>query len=162
MMKQEEISENFLHSARPMTKQDEIRALILSIDIDVLVKEREFMENLFVGRFNYFIVVFSLFMTAGFANAITPDNKDLVFYAGALALFLVWLPLFRGYKKHDRIMRLIFRDRRDHPAHAIERIMQLEGYVSRYRVSLLMGVMIPWVCITILFAFAVAISHRLL
>jgi len=145
-----------------MTKQEEISALVQSIDIDILAKEREFMENLFVGRFNYFIVVFSLFMTAGFANAITPNNKDLVFYAGALVLFLVWLPLFRGYRKHDRIMRLIFRDRSDHPAHAIEKIMQLEGYTPRYRVSLLMGVTIPWVCIAILLAFALAISRHLL
>ena len=76
-----------------MTKQEEISALIRSISIDSLSKEREFMENLFVGRFNYFIVVFSLFMTAGFANAITPKNNDLVFYAGALVLFFVWLPL---------------------------------------------------------------------
>lgn len=145
-----------------MTKQEEISALVQSIDIDVLTKEREFMENLFVGRFNYFIVVFSLFMTAGFANAITPNNKDLVFYAGALVLFLVWLPLFRGYKKHDRIMRLILRDRSDHPAHAIEKIMQIEGYTPRYRVSFLMGVTIPWVCIGILLVFALAISHHLL
>jgi len=145
-----------------MTKQEEISALVQSIDIDVLAKEREFMENLFVGRFNYFIVIFSLFMTAGFANAITPNNKDLVFYAGALVLFLVWLPLFRGYRKHDRIMKLIFRDRSDHPAHAIEKLMQLEGYSPRYRVSLLMGVTIPWVCIAILLAFALAISHHVL
>ena len=145
-----------------MTKQEEISALVQSIDIDVLAKEREFMENLFVGRFNYFIVVFSLFMTAGFANAITPNNKDLVFYAGALVLFLVWLPLFRGYRKHDRIMRLIFRDRSDHPAHAIEKIMQLEGYTPCYRVSPLMGVTIPWVCIAILLAFALAITSHLL
>jgi hypothetical protein len=145
-----------------MTKQEEISALVQSIDIDVLAKEREFIENLFVGRFNYFIVVFSLFMTAGFANAITPNNKDLVFYAGALVLFLVWLPLFRGYRKHDRIMMLIFRDRSDHPAHAIERIMQIEGYTPRYRVSLLMGVTIPWVCIAILLAFALAISRQFL
>lgn len=145
-----------------MTKKEEISALVQSVKIEDLVREREFMENLFVGRFNYFIVIFSLFMTAGFANAITPNNNDLVFYAGALVLFLVWLPLFRGYKKHDRIMRLIFRDRSDHPAHAIERIMELEGYASRYRVSLLMGVTIPWVCISILLSFALAISHRLL
>ena len=145
-----------------MTKQEEISALVQPIDIDVLAKEREFMENLFVGRFNYFIVIFSLFMTAGFANAITPNNKDLVFYAGALVLFLVWLPLFRGYRKHDRIMKLIFRDRSDHPAHAIEKLMQLEGYSPRYRVSLLMGVTIPWVCIAILLAFALAISHHVL
>lgn len=145
-----------------MTKKDEISALVQSIAIEALVREREFMENLFVGRFNYFIVIFSLFMTAGFANAITPNNKDLVFYAGALVLFLVWLPLLRGYRKHDRIMKLIFRDRSDHPAHAIERIMQLEGYSPRYRVSRLMGVTIPWVCMTILLSFALAISFHLL
>jgi len=92
------------------------------------------MENLYVGRFNYFLVIFSLFLTAGFANTFT-IYKSVVFYVGGFILFLVWLPLYRGYKKHDRIMRIIFRNKPDHPANKIESIMQLEGYKPKYKVS---------------------------
>jgi len=144
-----------------MTKEDEIGAIVNSIKHEDLVKEREFIENLYVGRFNYFLLVFSLFMTAGFANAITP-HKSAVFYVGAILLLLVWLPLYRGYKKHDRILRIIFQNREDHPANSIDRIMALEGYVPRYRVSLLMGVLIPWVCISTLLAFALLFTHGVL
>lgn len=123
--------------------------------------EREFMENLYVGRFNYFLVIFSLFLTAGFANTFT-TYKSVVFYFGGFILFLVWLPLYRGYKKHDRIMRIIFRNTPDHPANKIESIMHLEGYKPKYKASKLMGVYIPWLCILFILAIALSISCDLL
>lgn len=123
-------------------------SIVKSLDVSGwnLSREREFVENLYVGRFNYFLIVFSLFVTAGFVNNYE-SLKSVVFYAGAVLLFLVWLLLYRAYKKHDRILRLIFRDMEKHPAHQIEKLMQLEGYRPKYRVSKLMGVYIPWVCI---------------
>ena len=90
-------------------KNSEVDKLIDSLKVGdwSFSDEREFMENLYVGRFNYFLIVFSLFMTAGFANTFS-SYKFLVFFVGALILFLAWLPLYRGYKKHDRIMRIMF------------------------------------------------------
>jgi hypothetical protein len=111
--------------------------------------EREFIENLFVGRFNYFLVVFSLFLTAGFANNFA-NYKYLVFYFGFIILVGCWIPLFRGFYKHDRIMRLLFNDQTDHPASIIQRIMQKEGYKPFFRVSYWMGVYIPAICILFL------------
>jgi len=119
------------------------------------------MENLYVGRFNYFLVIFSLFLTAGFANTFT-IFKSVVFCVGGFILFLVWHPLYRGYKKHDRIMRIMFRNMPDHPANRIESIMQLEGYKPKYKVSKLIGVYIPWLCIFFLLAAALSISCDLL
>jgi len=144
-------------------KEREIKDIIGSLSVAgwSLSDEREFMENLYVGRFNYFLVIFSLFMTAGFANTFT-NYKSVVFYVGALVLFLVWLPVYRGYKKHDRIMRIIFREKTDHPANRIERIMQLEGYSPKYRVSKLMGVYLLWLCIVLLLSIALAIDCRVL
>ncbi len=88
----------------------EINEIIEALDISgwTFSDEREFMENLYVGRFNYFLVVFSLFMTAGFANNFKL-YKSLVFYIGGIVLFLFWLLLYRGYKKHDRILKIIFK-----------------------------------------------------
>lgn len=117
-------------------REKEIEKIVESLDVGVwsFSNEREFIENLYVGRFNYFLVIFSLFLTAGFANTFT-IYKSVVFYVGGFILFLVWLPLYRGYKKHDRIMRIIFRNKPDHPANKIESIMQLEGYKPKYKVS---------------------------
>lgn len=144
-----------------MTTKEEIDALVKAIKHEDLVKEREFSENLYVGRFNYFLLVFSLFVTAGFANTITP-HKSVIFFVGAILLLLVWLPLYRGYKKHDRIMSLIYQHMDSHPVHLLERIMRLEGHVPRYRVSMLMGILIPWVCIGALLVFALAFAHGVL
>ncbi|MBQ1782664.1 MAG: hypothetical protein II007_03335 [Gammaproteobacteria bacterium] len=140
-------------------ENEDVENIISSLDIGdwSLSDEREFIENLHVGRFNYFLVVFSLFMTAGFANSFT-TYKSLVFYIGAFVLILVWLPLYRGYKKHDRILKIIFRNKANHPANKIEKLMELEGNKSKYRVSKLMGIYIPGVCILVLFGVAIAIS----
>lgn len=131
--------------------KENIESIIKSLDVSGwnLSQEREFLENLYVGRFNYFLVVFSLFVMAGFANNFK-SFKSIVFYAGAVLLFMVWLLLYRAYKKHDRILRLIFRDLKEHPAHKIEKMMQLEGYKPKYRVSKFMGIYIPWFCIIFL------------
>lgn len=118
--------------------------------------EREFFENLYVGRFNYFLVVFSLFLTAGFANNFT-NLKYIVFYAGFLVLLACWIPLYRGFKKHDRIMRIIFNDVLEHPAAIIEKIMREEGYKPYFKVSYWMGIYIPFLCITILLVTGIVI-----
>jgi hypothetical protein len=133
--------------------------IIKSLDVSgwTLSDERELVENLYVGRFNYFLIVFSLFITAGFANTFQ-EFKSMVFYVGAFVLFLIWLLLYRGYKKHDRIMRIIFNNTKDHPAAKIESVMKIEGYKPRYKVSKLMGVYIPWVCISFLLAIAIFVN----
>ena len=71
-------------------KEEEIDKIVESLDIGgwSFSDEREFMENLYVGRFNYFLVIFSLFLTAGFANTFT-IYKSVVFYVGGFILFLV-------------------------------------------------------------------------
>ena len=120
-------------------------------------QEREFLENLYVGRFNYFIVVFSLFLTAGFANNFT-NFKYLVFYFGFVILTACWIPLYRGFKKHDRIMRLMFNDINDHPANIIEKIMKEEGYKPKFRVSYWMGIYIPLLCVIFLLLIGISIQ----
>ncbi len=140
-------------------KPESVQSIIASMDSTdwTLSQEREFVENLFVGRFNFFLLVFSLVATAGFANTFS-TFKWAVFLAGGLLLFLVWLTLFRAYKKHDRILRILFRDKPDHVVNKLERILELEGYKPRYRVSRLMGVRIPWLCIALLVITGIAVA----
>lgn len=123
-------------------------------------EEREFMESLFVGRFNYFLLVFSLFLTAGFANTFQ-TYKWTVFVSGALLLLMVWGPLFRAYQKHDRIMRVVFR-KKSHPASQVQRLIDLEGFKSHFRASWIMGVGVPLTCISLHMLAAGAIALELL
>lgn len=143
----------------PDTPESTPESIITSMEVNgwTLSHEREFVENLFVGRFNFFLVVFSLFVTAGFANTFT-THKAAVFLAGASVLFLIWLTLYRGFKKHDRILRIIFKNKPEHPAYKIQKIMELEEGKPEYKVSYLMGIYIPWICIGLLLTAAVAIG----
>ena len=142
-----------------MNTDQDIKAIIDSIDPGkwTLSDERQFAENLFVARFNFFLIVFSLFVTAAFANNFQ-SHKSIVFYAGALLLFLVWMTLYRAYRKYDRILQVIFQNKPEHPLSQIERILTLEGYKPKYRVSRHMGITIPWVCLILLIAGGVATS----
>jgi hypothetical protein len=159
-----------------MTIEDDVPAIIAAMDFGSwnMSQEREFMENLFVGRFNYFLVCFSLFMTAGFANSFT-QLKWAVFAAGAWVLFVVWLCLFRAYRKHDRIMKIIF-SIKSHPAAQTDAIIRIEDtkrmygaawskrlneYSSKYRVSWLMGIGIPITCISLQVSAAFATAFGL-
>ena len=65
--------------------------------------EREFMENLLCQRFNFFLILFSLFLTAAF----TAQNKittGLVLAVGSFVCLLVWLTIYRAHWKHHWIM----------------------------------------------------------
>ncbi|MBI3815140.1 MAG: hypothetical protein HY279_11855 [Nitrospinae bacterium] len=141
------------------THADEEKQIIISLDASdwTINNEREFSDNLFVGRFNFFLVVFSLFATAGFANNFT-QHKSWVFYFGTILLFFCWLLLYRSYQKIDKIMRIIFK-MEGHPATKLERLLKLEGYKSRFKAGLLMGVIIPWGCILFFLSIAIMVQY---
>lgn len=123
-------------------------------------QEREFIENLFVGRFNMFIVVFSLFMNAGFSTQF--EDRAVIFYIGAAVLVLFWMTLYRIYKKLDNILNLLHDSESNHPGAILDRILKKKGYSNCYSVAWLMGCVIPWVCIIILLAIGCSICHGML
>ena len=82
------------------------QSLIEELDFKTFNEERKWLEELFIGRFNNFLVVFSLIVTAGFANSFT-NWKYLVFYFGAILLFLCWFPLVRAYHKYDNAVKIL-------------------------------------------------------
>ena len=142
--------------------QESFDDIVSSVDLGSwnMSDERAFMENLFVSRFNSFLLVFSLFVTAGFANNFT-ELKSSVFFAGALVLIVVWLSLYRAYVKYDRIIKLLS-GMTDHPISQVNRILKCEGTKSNYRASWVMGVVTPILCIVTLLAAGCAIELRLL
>ena len=135
--------------------------IVHAVDIGTwsMSDERAFMENLFVGRFNSFLLVFSLFVTAGFANNFV-GLKSVVFFAGAGVLLIVWLSLHRAYLKYDRIVKLLLL-KRDHPMSQTQRILELEGFSSGFRASWVMGVGTPALCVALLVAAGLATQFGL-
>jgi len=121
-----------------------------------LSDERAFFENLFAGRFNFFLIAFSLFVSAGFANNFT-KMKYLVFYFGAFLLFLCWLTLLRALVKFDLIFEILFNQRK-HPIFILQKIAKNGGYKPRFNNSRLMGVYIPFVCILFLIVMGILIN----
>ena len=133
----------------------------LEIDNWNFSKERVFTENLFIGRFNYFIIIYSLFLTAGFVNNFS-NYRYLVFYLGLIILSACWIPLFRGFKKHDKILKILFREKKDHPAAVLEKIMKMDCYRPFFRVSYWMGIYIPLMCVTSLLIIGVLIHLNII
>jgi len=121
-----------------------------------LSKEREFFENLFVGRFNFFLLVFSLFVTAGFANSFQ-QLRYLVFYFGAFLLILCWLTLLRALSKFELVIQLLF-NKEDHLLFILQKIAKENGYKQRFVNSKLMGVYIPVFCILFLITMGMLIN----
>lgn len=142
-----------------MGKTKEIKNLIAKLDSGdwSLSNEREFMENLYVGRFNYFLLVFSLFITAGFANSFN-NFKYVVFYFGALILFMCWMPLIRAYKKFNCIMQILFNEKEGHTVYILQKIMQENGFKSKLVISRWMGIYIPLLCILFMLTIGVLIN----
>ena len=110
--------------------------------------ERDYLENLFVGRFNYFLVVFSIIVTAGFTTPM--DDKYWVFFSGGLLLLACVVPLYRAYRKHDIVMKIIFRIP-DHPTFLLDKVMKKSGFSGTFVVSKWQGKYIPFLCISFLF-----------
>lgn len=113
-------------------------------------QEREFMENIFVGRLNFFLVVYALFMTAG-VTANLGSGRFVVFYVGAFILMLFWVSIYRAYGKLDIILRIAFEIAKDHPAYVIEELYKNRGKWVGLSNSKLMAIWIPFVCILTLF-----------
>ena len=80
--------------------------LIEDIDFEIFNEERKWLEELFIARFNNFLVVFSLIVTAGFANSFE-NGRCLVFYFGAALLSLCWVTLIRAYYKYDNMVKIL-------------------------------------------------------
>ena len=126
-----------------------------------LSNEREFVENIFHGRFNYFLLVYSLALIAGFANNFT-SYKSVVFFAGGVMLLMVWPPLYRVYEKQDLILQILYNNFPEHPVSKIEELRKEYGHKDGVKVSQSMGFPIPFVCITSLFFLGIVTAAGLL
>src|SRR5258706_8865986 len=70
--------------------------------------EREFIESLFNQRFNYLIVMFSLFITAA-ASVSSKQNLLIVLFLGLTFSFLMSLTIYRAYVKLIILLDILYK-----------------------------------------------------
>ena len=108
-------------------------------------QEREFMENLFCQRFNFLLVLFSLFIAAA-ASAGNQSMLKAILALGALITVLTSLATWRAFEKMDIIFVMLYR-LDDHPITIVDREHAARPFWRRaVRVNPLLGRWIPLIC----------------
>ena len=107
--------------------------------------ERQFMENLFNQRLNFYIVIYSLIIT-GTLIAEEKSEKAFILGAGIILCSTLGLSLYRACHKLILILNLLHRTKQ-HPARRIGK------YASRYKwplsfpINHIMGIGLPMVTV---------------
>ena len=118
--------------------------------------EREFMENLLCQRFNFFLVLFALFILT--ATTCRDDTTSGVILAtGFLVCLMVWMTIYRDYVKHHWIMQEKIYRTENHPAKIVNDAIKRRGLLSLFSVSRWIGVVIPAFCCGILIGAALGL-----
>lgn len=121
-----------------------------------LSQERQFMENLFCQRFNFFIVIFSL-VVAGAATADTAWKLNAVLIIGLVVCKLVWLTVYRNYVKLIWILKRLHKEAH-HPVAVSGRAIKALGARGLFGVNPIIGIWIPaFCCVTLLLAAVLAL-----
>ncbi len=106
--------------------------------------EREFMENLFCQRFNFLLVVYSLFITAA-ASTSSQKTLTIILLLGAVLTLLVSMTIWRAYVKLIVNLRILHHM----PNHAFQ-FIQTEtdalGWRGLFGVNSIIGFWVPAFC----------------
>ncbi|HBC3836587.1 hypothetical protein CGI59_13820 [Vibrio parahaemolyticus] len=112
-----------------------------------LSEERVFMENLLCQRFNFFLVLFGLFLAGGFGA--NDQQKSLIFGIGFFVELMMWLMVYRAHVKHDWIMKYLY-EQHEHPVAQVNEAVKAKGLINFISVSKITGIVMPLSCTLIL------------
>ncbi len=107
--------------------------------------EREFIENLFNQRFNYLIVMYSLFITAA-ATVNTKQNLLIVLSLGVVFTSLVSLTVYRAYVKLIILLKILH-SLDNHLFQLIDKEVSIMGAKGLFPVNPICGIYIPAIAI---------------
>ncbi len=113
--------------------------------------ERQFIENLFCQRFNYFLIIFSLFITAA-ASVKNERSLIIVLSLGIIMTIAVWLTLYRAYIKLIVNLKILHQiPKEGHVFQIINNEIESYHWIKKlFGVNDLIGIYIPLFCILIL------------
>jgi len=106
--------------------------------------EREFIENLLSTRFNYLLIVYSLFITA-FANINGTNGRLFILTTGALITTLIWITIYRAYVKLMIYLKILHNMGSKHVFPIAEKEVEKKGVFALFGVNPFIGIYIPFV-----------------
>lgn len=106
--------------------------------------EREFVENIFCQRFNFLLIVYSLFITA-VATADTPIAKISILFVGVVFTGVLGLVIYRAYIKLIILLKILH-SLEGHVFSTIEIELNAFGKKAFRKVNHYMGIYIPLFC----------------
>ncbi len=107
--------------------------------------EREFIENLFNQRFNYLILMYSLFLTA-LTMVKTKENQVILMILGTVFSLLIGLNLYRAFIKLDILLKILHHLDKDQVFPVIQKEVDELGWKALFSVNSITGVVIPLIC----------------
>ena len=129
-----------------------------------VIQEREFTEKLFYNRFHYFLLVYTLFLTASAMSHVQNVTLFLLF-TGIVVLVITWIPMIKAYIRLVIIFAIIreFPDTEEKREEKnVFRMLDrgLRGHtnpIRNIRVNKLVAYLLPAVCILSLVVWIVMI-----
>ena len=112
--------------------------------------EREFVENLVCQRFNYFIIAFSLFITAA-ATVNKPISLGIILGLGIIVLLAIWLTIIHSYIWLDIVFKILHNLPQKNHLFEVIRIEHLTR-IRHTSVNKWIGIFIPLFCLLTLIA----------
>jgi len=116
-------------------------------------QEREFMETLFQNRFNYLLIIYSLFVN-GFFIVNDYKNKLIILCIGGLVTALMCIIIYRAYVKLIIILRILYSLDDEHVFPVIDKEIKGMKLSSGFPVNHIIGIVIPNIMV---FSFLVGI-----
>ncbi len=107
-------------------------------------QERVFMENLFCQRFNFLLVVYSVFLAASAATN-SQLHLKIVLTLGCFITFLISITIWRCYVKLDIVFKALHK-LPNHPFELIRDETARLGIIGITGVNLIIGLWIPLFC----------------
>jgi len=111
-------------------------------------QERMFVENLLAQRFNFFLIIFSLFL-GGAASANSQLKLQLLLFCGLVLCLLTWATVYRIYVKVDITLRMCY-EHDDRFLQEIARRTKQQGAAGFIAVNSLIGIWIPLICVVMM------------
>ena len=120
--------------------------------------EREFIENLFNQRLNFYIVVYSLVIT-GTLVAKQDQDRVYVLLIGIFLCFVLGLSMYRSCHKLLLILKLLHRTKQ-HPVRRSGRLARRYDWPLSVSINHVTGIWLPLATVLFLIAWLVNILMR--
>lgn len=113
--------------------------------------EREFIEKLLNQRFNFIIVIYSIFIAAA-ATVETPTMFIIVLGVGFVFTLLMFFNIYRAYVKFNIMVKILYKLPEHHPLPVVSKEIKAMGCRALFGTNLIVGVIIPLFCVLSLLA----------